>query len=35
MSRNDGYGYFLTQNKGDAIPTTTSASGKLGYPGGI
>jgi len=20
MSRNDGYGYFLTQNKGDAIP---------------
>jgi len=35
MSRNDGYGYFLTQNKGGAIPPITSASGKLGYPGGI
>jgi len=32
ISRNDGYGYQLTQF-GGAIPPTTSASGKLGYPG--
>jgi 5-methylcytosine-specific restriction endonuclease McrA len=31
ISRNDGYGYSLTQ-QGGAIPPTTSASGKLGYP---
>ncbi len=32
ISRNDGYGYSLTQQQGGAIPPTTSASGKLGYP---
>ena len=32
ISRNDGYNYFLIQQKGGAIPPTTSASGKLGYP---
>jgi RRXRR protein/HNH endonuclease len=31
ISRNDGYGYLFTQ-LGGAIPPTTSASGKLGYP---
>ena len=31
ISRNDGYGYSLTQ-QGGAIPPPTSASGKLGYP---
>lgn len=34
ISRNDGYGYSLTQQQGGAIPPTTSASGKLGYPRG-
>jgi hypothetical protein len=33
ISRNDGYGYSLTQ-QGGAIPPTTSASGKLAYPRG-
>jgi hypothetical protein len=33
ISRNDGYGYQLMQLTGGAIPPTTSASGKLGYPG--
>lgn len=32
ISRNDGYGYSFTQQQGGAIPPTTSASGKLGYP---
>jgi hypothetical protein len=30
ISRNDGYGYQLTQLTGGAIPPATSVSGKLG-----
>lgn len=35
ISRNDGYGYQLTNFKGGAIPPATSANGKLGYPGEV
>jgi hypothetical protein len=33
ISRNDGYGYQLTQLTGGAIPPETSVSGKFGYLG--